>query len=317
MITDLWFVFFVPCLPDISTDAVSMHYLPLHLEFYQQLHESATEHMDLVTNGMQHVVLLTAGKILQYKDYYPGRQFDGGEDSIPPHIMEAMFNLVDIIPNADSIVAKKDESHSLSETYQFLVSDLKVISKEIPPDTLKEARTYLQEHVLDIGDPDAMSLPRLSLYLKYKNKYYSKRLEVDNQIDQQREQLTGSEFSRWHDRYGYILQDQVKDEYIKWEMYGNKTDIEKRLSILNLQDRSQTLQEARAILKVTRKTSKLRDEQLYYPVKFDPKHWFDLLKNRSVYTYTYCSQVCHIHIRNILLVYQTVYIYGLLFPISY
>ena len=258
-----------------------MHYLPLHLELYKQLHESAIEHMDLVANGMQHVVFLTAGKILQYKDYYPGRQFDGGEDSIPPRVMEGMFSLVDVIPNAESIAAKEDEGHSLSEAYGYLVNDLKVDSIEIPPDILSEARNYLQEHVVDIGDPDAVPIPRLSLYLQYKNKYYTKRLEIDTRVDYQREKLTGSEFSKWHERNGYILQDQVKDDYIKWEMYGNKTEVEKRLSVLNLQDHSQTLEEARAILKAARKTSTLRDEQLYYPVQFDPPYWFDLLTNRS------------------------------------
>ena len=269
------------CLPDISTDVATMHYLPLHLELYKQLHESATEHMDLVANGLQHVVFLAAGKILRYEDYYPGRQFDGGEDTIPPRVMEDMFSLVDVIPNAESIVAKEDESRSLSETYEFLVNGLKVESAEIPEDILMEARNYLQENVIDIGDPDATSIPRLSLYLQYKNKYYTKRLEVDTRVDYQREKLIGSEFSKWHERYGHILQDQVKDDYIKWEMYGNKTEIEKRLSVLNLQDHSQTLEEARAILKATRKTSTLRDEQLYYPVQFDPHYWFSLLKNRS------------------------------------
>ena len=264
---------------DISLDAVSAHYAPLHLQLFNQLHASILESG---TNDDSHiVVLLGYGKTLKYGDYYPGRFYDGGEQSIPPNIMENMFDLVNIIPNAESLVMMLTDSHHLSETYEYLVNELKVSQPETPQDTLDSARDYLQAQVSDIGDIANEPMPRLSLYLMYKNRYYQKKLEVENQIEYQRNRLSLiNTFSEWYDRNGQILEAEVDDAYIKWEMFGYKRDVEEWLDVLNLQDYSESLDEARALLFTTRMISKFKDEKVYYPVEFNPDQWFELLGNR-------------------------------------
>ncbi len=266
---------------DISPESVAAYYAPLQMELFSQLYQHISSS---TTKADESLALVAAsGKILKHEDYYPGRYYDGGEDTIPPRIMENMFDLVDIIPNADSVVtAENDPSRaSLSMTYEYLVRELKVAPPDVDHNTLTEARAHLQELVSDIAAENNTTLPRLSLYLLYKNKYYLKKLEIENQIDNQRRRLPGLRFSQWYERNGIILENEVVGAYSEWEVYGNKNDTETWLDILNLHDHSEPLNEARALLFATMKSSKYRDEKVYFPVEFYPNHWFDFLTNRQ------------------------------------
>ncbi len=257
---------------------MAAYYAPIQMELFDQLRL----HMSSSTSVLDdNLVLVTAsGKILKYEDYYPGRNFDGGEDTIPPHVMESMFDLVDIIPDGSSVVADDHTRDSLSMTYKYLQEELMEAPPDGDHDSLTEARSHLQELVTDIAGKTNRTLPRLSLYLLYKNSYYQKKLDVENQIEYQQRRLPGLRFSQWYERNGAILENEVKHAYYEWDVYGSKNETEAWLEVLNLQDHSKPLNEARSLLFATTRTSRYKDEKLYFPIEFYPNYWFDILRNK-------------------------------------
>lgn len=271
------YLFIIFYCADVSAVVVQDLLRPYQLELYHQLRHVATKQNSL---GKEHVTLFTTGNILRFDDYNPGRDYDGGEDSIPSFIMENMFDLVDVIPNGENVITMPEDYQVLSETYDYLLHDMTVSPSETTSETLRNARTHLQQIVTDLGGLSERNLPRLSLYLLYKNHYYSKKLEVDNQIDYQKRKLAGTGFVKWYERNGYILQGQIVDAYTKWEIFGSKNEVEQWLSTLNLEDYSEPLDDAQAVLIASKKKSKFKDEKVYYPVEFIPGDWFHLLENR-------------------------------------
>ena len=234
--------------------------------------------MEALASEEQHLALLGTARLLGYDDYYPGRDFDGSEETIPPVILENMFSLVDVIPDASSLVADIEEE-PLAEVYKSLVHGLQVKGDDTDPVQMQEAREYLQAVVDDAGGLNAVPLPRLSLYLQYKSRYYLKKLEVETLIEAQRKRLFGRQFSDWYDRQAQLLQSGIEDAMMKWNVFGDKDAVEKNISKLNLEDFSEPLDEARSLLLATRKRSKTREDAFYYPVEFVPSQWFELLQN--------------------------------------
>ena len=195
-----------------------------------------------------------------------------------------MFNLVDVIPEATSIVTELEEAQLLSKTYEYLIDNLEIIPQDLEGMELQQARVYLQEKVEDLGqsltEEATRLVPRLSLYLSYKNMYYLKKLEIESVMEEKKLMLPGTLYSNWYDQHFLSLQSQIDGAYLKWELYGDKIEVEKKLYKLDLRDRSEPLQEARALLIASKKRSKYREEKVYRPVQLFPGHWFDLLKNR-------------------------------------
>ena len=255
---------------------------------YENLDSTIAEQFEGLSSGEQHLALLTSGRTLRYADYNPGRNFDGSVDTIPEDILENIFKLTDIIPNGDSIIADVSKSHRLSETYEMLVRQLKVLPMDVTPSEMQDARDYLQEKVEDLGSiNENETRPRLTLYMKYKNKYYETKLDVENQIDTQKSLLTGYLFSDWYDRHGAILKTRVEDAYIQWVMYGYKSEVEKWLKLLRLQesgaasiDYAESLEEVKALLIASKERSKFKEDSMYRPVKLLPDHWYKILENR-------------------------------------
>lgn len=272
----------------ISEDVLTQHLRPLHRNLYEKLYSSVADETEDLASGKQHLALLTFGKLLDYNELNPGRDFDGSEDTVPQNVMERFFKLTDIIPDCGSIVTDLDKSLSLSETYEYLVRQLRVSPVDVRPSDLQDARNYLQEKVEDLGNREENSrpIPRLSLYLKYKNNYYRKKLDVENKIDSKRRILTGYHFSEWYDRYASVLNAEVDDAYMEWNLYGNKAEVTKWLKVLKLLDDSspldftESLEEAQALLIATKTRSRFREDSVYRPVQIVPSHWFKVLKNR-------------------------------------
>lgn len=272
----------------ISQDVLTQHIRPIHTALYANMYSTIADKFEELVSGNKHLSLLASGRILEYRDYNPGRHFDGGVDTIPQDIMENVFKLTDIIPDGSSIVTDLNEAHSLSETYEYLVRQLRVLSLNIGSDEMQEARNYLQEKVEDLGNTDEnKTRPRLSLYIEYKNKYYEKKLNAEDQIESQKLLLSGYMFSEWYDRHSSLLNGQVEDAYVEWVMYGYKAEVEKWLKFLQLQDTgsfsidySEALEEAKALLIATKERSKFREDSLFRPVKLLPDYWFQILNNR-------------------------------------
>ena len=250
------------------------------VDVYHHLHKAVSEHFPGVQDGDEHLAFFTSGKVLTYKDFNPGHLYDQSEESVLPQTMENIFDLVDIIPDGGSIVFNPHESQRLQETYSKLVEMLHVAPSTLSPDEQQTIRSYLQATVLDLGS--SKSLPRLSLYLLYKNTYYMTKIETENLVDSQRQHLLGWEFTRWYERNIHSLQMKINTAYMKWEMYADKTAVEEKLDKLNLEDHSQDINFARALLLTSQRMSRFKDEKKYYLIKLYPDTWYKGLKNRSV-----------------------------------
>ena len=252
------------------------------MELHHQLHTNIAENIAPLASGCQHLVLFTVGQILHLDDYTPGRYFDGSVRTVRPRAMENMFNLVDIIPEATSIVGSTHHGRSLAKTYESLVEQLQVSYDDMDPITLTEARSFLQEKVEDLGGELTGPTPRLMLYFHYKKQYHRVKLEVEVSKEKQQKRLSSISYITWLERNAFTLDGLVNDSYTKWEVFGSRTDVERRLTKLNLQDRSEPLENARALLEAARRRSKYHHEQSFYPVKFIPENWYKLLDNRYV-----------------------------------
>ncbi len=249
-----------------------------YADIYNQLHKSVSEHFPRVRDGQQHITFLTTGKSLAYEDYDPGYLYDESEESVLPQSMENMFDLVDIIPDGGSIVFNPHRVPRLQPTYSQLLEMLQVAPSSLSPEQHIKMQQFFQE---GIRDPSSgQTLPRLSLYLLYKNTYYRTRMEVDDLIESKRLGILEWEFTQWYERNIHTLQMKINDAYTKWEMYANKAEVEEKLVNLNLEDHSQEIQEAQAFILVSQRTSRFKDEKQYYLVKFYPDTWYKQLKNQ-------------------------------------
>ena len=246
---------------------------------YHLLHQTISEHFPGVKDGSsQHLMFFTSGKILTYEDFDPGYLYDEGEESVLPQTMENMFDLVDVIPNGGSIVFNPYRAQRLQETYTQLVEMLHVAPSSLAPEEQSMIRLFLQDFIQDPGTSD--TLPRLSLYLRYKNIYYTTKMEVDNLIDSKRRGMLGWEFTQWYERNIHRLQMKINDAYMQWEMYANKAEVEDKLNTLNLEDHSQDINDALAMLLANHRMSRFKDEKDYYLVKLYPDTWYKDLRNR-------------------------------------
>ena len=216
--------------------------------------------------------------MLAYDDYDPGYLYDESEESVLPQSMENMFDLVDIIPDGGSIVFNPHRAPRLQTTYSQLLEMLQVAPSSLSPEQQISTRRYFQE---GIRDPSSgQTLPRLSLYLLYKNTYYRTKMEVDDLIESKRRRLLGWEFTQWYERNIHTLQMKINDAYMKWDMYADKTDVEEKLDTLNLEDHSQEISTAQALMLANQRMSRFKDEKQYYLVKLYPDTWYKELKNK-------------------------------------
>ena len=249
-------------------------------DLYQQFHQSVSEHFPGIESGDEHLTLFSSGKVLPYREFDYGYRYDGSEETILPQTMENIFDLVNIIPDAGSIVFDLQEANRLHDTYSTLVDNLQVAPSTLSPDEQRKIRQYLLEVVPDPGSDE--SLPRLSLYLLYKNSYYMTKIEIENTIDAQRQRLPGWEFNKWYERNIHTLQMKASSVYMQWEMYAGKTDMEEKLSQLNLEDHAEEISDALALLLTNERKSRFKDEKKYSLVRLYPDTWYKTLNNRSV-----------------------------------
>ena len=268
--------------PDIPVASATSEFVRKQSEVYHQLHRTLTEHFPGVQDGNEYLTFLTTGKVLSYDDFNPGYLYDESEESVLPQTMENMFDLVDVIPDGGSIVFNPYRAPRLQNTYSELVEMLQVAPSSLNVTEQQEIRTYLLQTVNDLGSLSSIPMPRLSLYLLYKNFYYMTVLEIDDTIESQRQKRFDWEFPQWYERNMKILDNKKEEALTRWKMFADKDEVEERLDALELTDYSQDINTARAVLLTNRRESRFKDEKVYYLVKLYPDTWYRVLKNRSV-----------------------------------
>lgn len=227
-------------------------------------------------------MFFTSGSVLAYNDFNPGYLYDGSEESILPQTMENMFDLVDTVPDGSSIVFNPNEAQRLKKIYSELVEMLQVAPSTLSRDEQQAIRQYLQEPVTNIDSISNESLPRLSLYLQYKNAYYMTVFEIEDMIEHQRKTLFDWEFTRWMEDNSMHLEQKKDNALTKWEIFAERKEVEEKLGTLKLEDHSQDINAARALLLANQRKSRFKDEKEYFLIKLYPDTWYKGLKNRSV-----------------------------------
>ena len=249
-------------------------------DLYEQLHKTVSEHFPGVQEGTEHLMFLTSGKVLSYEDFDPGYLYDESEESVLPQTMENMFDLVDIIPDGQSIVFNPRKAQRLQKTYSELLEMLHVSPSSLTETEQQEIRAYLLETVQDLGSSTNTLMPRLSLYLLYKNTYYMTVLEIDEMIDMQKQILFEWEFMQWYKRNMNILNSRKQEALTRWKMFADKEGVEERLSSLKLTDYSQDINAVRVLLLTDHRESRFKDEKSYYLITLIPDTWYKELQNK-------------------------------------
>eukprot|EP00731_Ephydatia_muelleri_P014354 Em0008g74a len=256
---------------DISQDVLIKYFIPLQEDLYKRIHLHISNSISDILTGGKHVVLMGTAKPLFFEDFELGKLFDGSEKSMLPKTMENMFRLVDIIPSSLPLM---QGTRPLYEMYKALVYNLTLIKRNMAPSDVQNATLYLKELVNDLDQPrTAAQIPRLSLYLQYKDRYSSKALDVKQEMEIQRGKLSHEEYSVWYASKGVLLESERDGLYMKWETLGDKSGVEKRLALLDLQDHDKPLNDLKAILEASKKPSVLYDDGQYMPVQFVPTNW--------------------------------------------
>ena len=243
-------------------------------ELYKRIHFLISNSISGISTGNKQVILMGTAKPLFFEDFDPGKLFDGSENSMLPRTMENMFSLVNIIPSSLPLF---QSTRPLYEMYKALVYNLTLIKRNVALSDVQNAALYLKELVTDFEKVHiAAHIPRLSLYLQYKDRYSSKALDVKREMEVQRGKLSHEEYSDWYASKGVLLESERDGLYMKWETLGDKSGVEKRLALLDLQDHIKPLNDLKAILEASKKPSVLLEDSQYMPVQFEPRNWCHL-----------------------------------------
>ena len=236
------------------------------------------------TPQQQRLVMLLPGKILNFRDYYPGDAYVNSLNNpdpnartvnIPPRIQENMFRLSDVVAGVNPF-AGGDTGESLSAIYRGLVSTMTVKGFDTlaadKKKTYQQAVNYLVEEVEDPMNEN-VTLPRLALYRRYQDIYEHLRRDTEDIIKERRDTMPAIEYELWFQRNYNILQAQVEGAYMEWLVYGRKELVETYRTQLETASPGFALLEARSVLRSSGVIS-LDRTQTVYPVTFTPSDWY-------------------------------------------
>lgn len=242
-----------------------------------------------LSNGVTHnrFVLLSPGKVLNYWDYYPGREYEESllrqnnsapEALVPPAVMEKWFDVADVMVGADpftgGITAK-----SMARAYTTIISQMDILGLQTKTSEAQTryrvARDYLTG---EVRDPDNMvaNITRLSLYDRYQSEYAHKKLEMEEKINNARITKGSVEYQLWFQRNYPSLNSLVEGAYIKWLTFGEKDLVELYKAYLDSSSSGAEVQEARMALRASG-VSSLDRTRTVYPVSFEPGNWYKYL----------------------------------------
>lgn len=203
---------------------------------------------------------------------------NGAEAVVPPHVMEKWFDIADNIPSYNPMNAQ-DSGKSLASVYASILHETKL--EGLQAKTESEMAIYNQ--AMDflnklIADPDntTVSVPRLTLYERYRDEYNDKRLEMEDAIDQKRRSVRALDYELWFQRHYPSLQSKVESAYTKWLIFGEKENVEMYITFMDTGSSGTQLEEARMALRASG-VSSLDRTRTIYPVSFEPSDWYKYL----------------------------------------
>ena len=268
-------------------------------DIYRSLHDTIKEHMVKCESGSKHIEVLGMGKPLKFDDFNPGvttkpkpalklSQFG----HLPLSIVEKSLPIVDKIFPAESLikpVAIKTTAHSLlrdynfdslSSTFKYVLEQMMVTPKNFTSDELLRAKYYLQELVPNpenVVDASASSLPRFILYDYYRAHYLDESGTRDSEIESKRMKLSQQHFKEWSHKELPPLVSNAEATYMKWQIFGYKTEVENQLQYLEMGNPEDRLMRSRALFRSAARFAEIDPHMKVYPISFVPENWHNIL----------------------------------------
>ena len=280
-------------------------------DVYRSLHDAIKEHVVGCESGIKHVEVLATGKQLKIDDYKPNvgsvtkpnSAFFSQFGRLPLSIVERALPIVDKIFPSESLikpVAVNTTGHtllrdynfdSLSSTFKYVLEQMMVTPKNFTSDELLRAKYYLQELVPNpehVVDATASSLPRFILYDYYRAHYLEESGKRDTEIEFKRLKSTQQQFKEWSHKELPPLVSNAEAAYMKWQVFGYKTEVENQLQYFDMGNQEDRLMRSRALFRSAARFSENDPHFKVYPMSFEPENWYNVLKSRYLARYRVC-----------------------------
>ena len=270
-------------------------------DIYRSLHDIIKEQIVRCESGSKHIEVLGMGKPLNYHDFKPGITTKPQPamlslfGSLPLSIVERALPIVDKIFPAESLIKpvvinttghsllRDYNFDSLSSTFKYVLEQMMVIPKNFTSDELLRAKYYLQELVPNpehVVDATASSLPRFILYDYYRAHYLGESGKRDTEIESRRLKLTQQQFKEWSHKELPPLVSNAEAAYMKWQVFGYKTEVENQLQYLEMGNQEDRLMRSRALFRSAARFSENDPHTKVYPITFIPEHWYNTLNTK-------------------------------------
>ena len=223
----------------------------------------------------QRLVMLLPGKVLNYYDYFPGEEKETGASGqgIPPRVLENMFQLSDVIPGIYPLRGA-ETGESMAAIYKNILYRMEV--KQFGRNIHRHSDKIVQLLKREVADPRSTSrlIPLYQLYNRSKASYIQSRVEMENSINDKRQQLSQSKFEEWYRLTAPVLKSKVEGAHTELQMIQRKLHDYYKLDVdlTGLE-----LEEAKVALRSFGLRSVDRSRTIY-PVSFTPPHWYKYLK---------------------------------------
>ena len=232
-------------------------------------------------------VLMMPGKVLNYWDYYPGKDYEESllrinesapEASVPPSVMEKWFDISDVTVGPD-IFAGGVTAKSFGTTYSTILKNTKVLGLDAKhaeeQKKYAKALDYLAGELMDPEDITS-TVTRLALYDRYQKQYADAKLDMENRINDARSSRGSVEYELWFQRNYPSMNMEVEGIYTKWLAFGQKDLVELYKAYLDSGSSGAEVEDARMALRGSGVVSLDRTRTIY-PVSFEPGNWYKYL----------------------------------------
>ena len=260
----------------------------LQRDIYISLHDVITRYC-IEYPEKQHVDLLPLSLRLDYDDFNPGKasRFATAR-MLPVKVIENALPLVDkIFPTGATVQPKPSANHyrfnSLSSTFEFILAQMMALPSLLDNLTkLETQKKYLQEPVPnpELVVQNKADLPRYMLYDYYRSLYFKEKEEKETQIASHKESLTQDDYEKWGIKVLPTLESNVDAAFLKWVIFGHKTEVEQTLLSFDIDTHEDRLMSTRALFKSMAVFSERHPHKTVYPFRFEPKNWYQVLNTK-------------------------------------
>ena len=280
-------------------------------QLYEIIHNAALPKPLYGGSTTKRLVMMLPGKILRADDYYPGDDYvDSYTETnankyleIPPIKMQNLFNLVDVVPGIDPLQGQ-ESGESFAVKYKrvlglLTIRDLKEVNANLHQYSIV-ALNFLNMKSEQANSSDECNVideciqTNWDFYKHYEKIYNTKRKEVEEEIDHQRNSKSALEYQYWFTRTYPCLQAEVEGAFMDWLVKGKKDKVELHRAQLDTSTVGTLLLEAKTTLRSSGFIALDRTKTVY-PVTFVPGDWYRYLR-KDPYV-KYLDNVCF-HILN-------------------